>query len=315
MTSIEGAPAAKGVQSPRATGPGGDVRLGVMAALFTYTFWGLLPLFFKLLEDVDAVGVVANRIVFSLIFVAAILFLRKRFAEIVVALKDWRILALMGVSAVLIAINWLTFIWAVNNERVLEASFGYFINPLVSVAIGMAFLSERLSRTQAIAIAVALVAIGIQTFGLGTVPWISLVLAFSFGFYGFVRKTVNVGSLPGLAIETAILVPFSLAFLIYLLLGPQPTFYSDPMTTLYLVLTGPLTAIPLVMFAFAARQLRLSTIGMFQYIAPSLQFLSAVLLFGEELSPLRLLSFALIWVSLAIFSYGSFRARGRSVAA
>lgn len=310
MTSIEGAPAAKGVRSPRPTGPDDNVRLGVIAALSTYTLWGVLPIFFKLIEHVDPVGVVANRILCSLIFVAAILLLRKQFAEVRVALRDRRTILLMCVSAVLIAINWLVFVWAVGNQRILEVSFGYFINPLVSVAIGMVLLSEKLSRTQAVAIAIAVVAIAIQAVGLGNIPWVSLALAFSFGFYGYVRKTVNVGSAAGLAIETAVLVPLSAAYIIYLLTGPAPDFYADPLTTVLLMMTGPFTAIPLVLFAFAARQLRLSTIGMFQYIAPSIQFLVAVFLFGEPLTVPRFISFALIWLSLAVFSYGSWRGRG-----
>lgn len=310
MTSIEGAPAAKGVRSPRPTGPDDNVRLGVIAALSTYTLWGVLPIFFKLIEHVDPVGVVANRILCSLIFVAAILLLRKQFAEVRVALRDRRTILLMCVSAVLIAINWLVFVWAVGNQRILEVSFGYFINPLVSVAIGMVLLSEKLSRTQAVAIAIAVVAIAIQAVGLGNIPWVSLALAFSFGFYGYVRKTVNVGSAAGLAIETAVLVPLSAAYIIYLLTGPAPDFYADPLTTVLLLMTGPFTAIPLVLFAFAARQLRLSTIGMFQYIAPSIQFLVAVFLFGEPLTVPRFISFALIWLSLAVFSYGSWRGRG-----
>ena len=311
MTSIEGAPAAKGVRSSRPTGPDDNVRLGGIAAVTTYTLWGVLPIFFKLLEGVNPVGVVANRILCSLVFVAGILLLRRQFGEVRTALRDRRTIALMGISAVLIAVNWLVFVWAVGNAHVLEVSFGYFINPLVSVAIGMVLLGERLSRAQTIAIAVALVAILIQAVGLGSPPWVSLALAFSFGFYGYVRKTVNVGSAAGLGIETAVLVPLSLAYIVYLVTGPSPDFYADPTTTLWLVLTGPLTAIPLVLFAFAARQLRLSTMGMLQYIAPSLQFLTAVMLFGEPLSPARLASFALIWVSLAIFSFGSYRARGR----
>ena len=310
MTSIEGAPAAKGVRSSRPTGSDDNVRLGVIAALSTYVLWGVLPIFFKFLEHVEPIGVVANRILFSLILVGLILYFRRQFGEVRTALKDRRTVLAMCVSAVLIAANWLIFVIAVGNAQILEVSFGYFINPLVSVAIGMVLLGERLSRTQAAAIAIAVVAIAIQAVGLGSIPWVSLALAFSFGFYGYVRKTVNVGSAAGLAIETAVLVPISAAYIVYLLLGPIPDFYADPTTTLLLALTGPLTAIPLVLFAFAARQLRLSTIGMFQYIAPSMQFLTAVFLFSEPLTVSRLISFALIWLSLAVFSYGSWKGRG-----
>ncbi|HWJ87923.1 MAG TPA: EamA family transporter RarD [Pelagibacterium sp.] len=309
MTSIEGAPAVSGARSPRPTGPDDNVRLGVTAALVTYFLWGILPIFFKMIEHVDPVGVVANRIVCSLLFVGAIIWFRKQFGEVKVALRDRRTVLAMCVSAVLIAVNWLVFVWAVANQHVLEVSFGYFINPLVSVAIGLLLLSERLTRTQALAIGIAGVAIAIQAIGLGSIPWISLALAFSFAFYGYVRKTVNVGSAAGLAIETIVLFPISVAYIFYLLAGPIPDFYADPMTTFLLILTGPLTAIPLVLFAFAARQLKLSTIGMFQYIAPSMQFLTAVFVFGEELSTARLASFGLIWVSLIVFTYGSWKNR------
>lgn len=310
MTSIEGAPAAKGVRSPGPPGSEENVRMGVFAALATYLIWGVLPIFFKLLEHVDSVGVVANRILCSLVFVGVIVLMRGQLGAVRAALRDRRTMLAMCCSAVLIAANWLIFIWAVGNGHVLEVSFGYFINPLVSVAIGMVMLSEKLTVTQAVAIAIAVVAIAIQAIGLGSVPWIAIALALSFAFYGYVRKTVNVTSVPGLAIETLILVPFSALYIGYILTGPMPDFYADPQTTILLLLTGPATAIPLVLFAFAARQLRLSTIGMFQYIAPSLQFLCAVFLFGEELSPARLVSFALIWVSLMVFSYGSWRNRG-----
>lgn len=309
MTSIEGAPAASGVKPQRPLGPEPDVRLGVIAALSTYLLWGFLPIYFKLIEHVDAVGIVASRIVCSLLFVMLILYLRRQFGEVRVALRNPRTVLALCLSAVLVAINWLVFIWAVSNERVLEVSFGYFINPMVSVAIGMALLGERFSRLQWVAIAIALGAIVIQAVGVGVIPWVSLALALSFAFYGYVRKTVGVGSAAGLMIETLVLVPASIGYIIYLLLGPIPDFFADPTTTFLLILTGPLTAIPLVLFAFAARQLRLSTIGMFQYIAPSLQFLTAVLLFGEALSLPRLASFALIWVSLVIFTLDGWRNR------
>lgn len=311
MTSIEAAPAAKGVRSPRPTGPDDNVRLGVIAAVSTYALWGVLPLFFKLLEHVDPVGVVANRILCSLVFVVLILWFRHQFGEVRIALKNLRTVLTMLVSALLIGANWLIFVWAVGSGQVLESSFGYFINPLVSVAIGVVLLSERLSRGQLLAIGIAAIAILIQAADIGGVPWVSLGLALTFAFYGYVRKTVGVGSAAGLAIETLVLIPLSISYILYLLLGPSPDFYADPNTTLLLVLTGPLTAVPLVLFAFAARQLRLSTIGMFQYISPSLQFATAVFVFGEELSAVRLFSFALIWVSLAVFTYASWKDRGR----
>ena len=308
MTSIESAPAAAGVRTPRPE-PEKNVRAGVITALATYSLWGFLPLFFKLLEHVHPLAIVANRVIFSLMLVAVFVYFRRQMGEVRAAWRDRRVVVAMGISSVLIALNWLTFVWAVGEARVLEVSFGYFINPLVSVALGMVLLAERLNRLQWIAIIIAAVAIAIQAIGLGTMPWVSLVLALSFALYGYVRKTAGVGSAPGLMIETLVLFPICLGYMVYLLLGPAPDFYNDPGTVLLLVLSGPATAVPLVMFAYAARQLQLSTIGMFQYIAPSFQFLIAIFLFGETLSVPRLVSFALIWVSLAVFSWASWRGR------
>ncbi|WP_196257804.1 EamA family transporter RarD [Pelagibacterium limicola] len=310
MTSIEGAPAAAGTGSPRAGGPEQDVRMGVITALSAYTLWGFLPIFFKLIEHVDPFAIVAYRIVFSLVFVGIVLAVGGRMGEVLTALRDRQVLVRLTLSALLVAVNWLTFIWAVTNERILDTSFGYFINPMVSVLIGLVLLGEKLSRLQWLAILLAVLAIGIQAVGLGSVPWVAIVLALTFAFYGYVRKTVNVGSSPGLMVETVILLPASLIFIAFTLSGPMPGYLLDPQTLLLLALTGPATAIPLMLFAFAARQLRLSTIGMFQYIAPSMGFATAILLFGEPLQTPRLISFALIWVSLVIFSVGSFRNRG-----
>lgn len=286
-----------------------DVRSGVIAAVATYGLWGVLPLFFRLLDGVDPMGVVASRVIFSLVLVGGIILWRRQIGEVVGALRNRRALLMLGVSAGLIGLNWLVFVWAVGQERVLEVSFGYFINPLVSVAIGFVFLSERLTRLQYGAIGIAIVAMGIQASALGGIPWVALFLAMSFAVYGYVRKTVAVSSIPGLMIETLLLAPLSLLYLVYLLTGPAPGFFSDPSTVFWLVLTGPVTAVPLMLFAFSTRQLRLSTVGMFQYIAPSLQFAVAVLVFGEDLSPIRLASFALIWISLVVFTFGSLRAR------
>lgn len=313
MTSIEGAPAAMGATPPGPAGPEKDVRGGVLAALGAYGMWGAFPLFFKLLEGVDAVSIVANRIVFSLIFVGVILYVSRRFGEITVAFRSRRTVITMAISTILLAINWLIFIWAVDAGRVLEVSFGYFINPLVNVAIGMVLLGERQNRMQTIAIAIAVIAVLIQAVGVGGLPWIALSLASSFGFYGFFRKTVDVGSAPGLFVETLLMLPLALGYIGYTIVIGAAAHYADPFTAFNLVLTGPLTAMALIFFAYAARQLRLTAIGMFQYIAPSFHFLSAVFLFGETLTPVGLVSFALIWLSLVIFSYDSWTRRSRPV--
>lgn len=309
MTSMEGLPAT-GAGSQRPAGPESDVRMGVASALGAYMIWGFLPIFFKFLDHVDPVLVVAIRVVFSLFFVAAILVIRRQTGEVMAALRDRKVLVTLTVSALFVGVNWLTYIWAVANERILDTSLGYFINPMISVLIGLVFLAERLSRTQWIAVTLAISAIAIQAIGLGELPWVALVLAFSFAIYGYVRKTVNVGSSAGLMVETIVLMPLALAYVAYAVLnGPAPAYLSDPQTLVLLALTGPATAVPLMLFAFAARRLRLSTLGMFQYIAPSIAFVTAIFIYNEPLQTPALVSFALIWMSLIVFSYGSFRSR------
>jgi chloramphenicol-sensitive protein RarD len=292
-----------------------DGRNGVLAALAAYTLWGFLPLLFRQLEAAGSVLIVAERTVWSLVLLAGILALSGGFGDVRALLADRRRAFGTLLSAVLLAANWLLYVWAVETGQVLEASFGYFINPLVNVLMGMILLGERQNRLQTISILMAAVAIGIQAVGLGSVPFIALGLALSFGFYGYFRKTAQLGPASGLFAETAMMTPVALGFIIYTIATSGPGVHADPVSMTLLVLTGPATAIPLLLFAFAVRRLRLTTIGMFQYIAPSLQFLVAIFLFGEHLNGLRLVSFALIWMSLMVFSYDSFRRRGKAAAA
>jgi len=291
-----------------------DGRNGVLAALAAYTLWGFLPLLFRQIEAAGSVLIVAERTLWSLILLAGILLFSGGFRDVRALLADRKRALGTLLSAVLLAGNWLLYVWAVETGQVLEASFGYFINPLVNVLMGMILLGERQNRLQTISILIAAVAIGIQAVGLGNIPFIALGLALSFGFYGYFRKTAHLGPAGGLFAETAMLTPAALAFIVYTFVTTGPGVHTDPYLMTMLVLTGPATAIPLLLFAFAVRRLRLTTIGMFQYIAPSIQFLVAIFLFGEHLNGLRLLSFALIWVSLMVFSYDSFRRRGRAAA-
>jgi chloramphenicol-sensitive protein RarD len=292
-----------------------DAQSGLIVGLICYLLWGFLPLLFKLLEPVGAVAIVANRTVWSLLFGGAILLLRSRMSEVRAALADRQTLRSMAISTVLLAVNWLIYVWAVETGQVLEGSFGYFINPLVNVGIGMLLLGERQNRMQSIAIVIAIIAIAIQAIGVGRIPYVALSLAVSFGFYGFFRKTAKVGSASGLFVETLLLVPLALAYLGYMVWrGDLAGFYTDPYFLLLLALTGPATAVPLLMFTYAVQRLRLTTIGMLQYIAPSIQFLLAIYIFHEEINAVRLLSFALIWLSLAIYSADSFMRRGRAAA-
>lgn len=286
-----------------------ETRKGVVAALAAYLLWGFLPILFRLLESAGAVLIVAERTIWSLVLLAIVLFVMKGFRDVSSLLTNWRKMRIIALSALLLVGNWLLYVWAVETGQVLEASFGYFINPLVNVAIGMIFLGERQNRLQAIAIVIAAIAILIQAAGLGNVPYVALGLAFSFGFYGFIRKTAQAGPATGLFAETLVVAPFAMAYVVFDMATNGPGAHADPTLMLLLVLTGPATAVPLLLFAYGVRRLRLTTIGMFQYLAPSIQFLVAILLFGEQLNSLRLLSFVLIWLSLVVFSYDSFRQR------
>lgn len=293
------------LSSTAVTSPNADAerRSGFGAGLGAYILWGFLPLLFHLLEPVGAVAIVANRTIWSLLFVGVILLAGRRIGEVKAALSDWPTLRSMMISSVLLVVNWLIYVWAVGEGQVLEGSFGYFINPLVNVAIGMAFLGERQNRWQTVSIAIAIVAIGIQWLGIGRIPFIALGLALSFGFYGFFRKTAKVGSTSGLFVETLVLVPLALLYLVWIFvqqggLGVE----GEPFYMTTLILTGPATAVPLLLFAFAVQRLRLTTIGMLQYIGPSIQFLVAIFILHEPINATQLVSFGLIWLSLIVYS-------------
>jgi chloramphenicol-sensitive protein RarD len=291
-----------------------DAQSGLLVGLICYLLWGFLPVLFHALQDVGSVTIVADRTICSLIVVGAVLLIRSRMSEVGTALRDPQTLRSMIISSVLLASNWLIFIWAVEQNQVLEASFGYFINPLVNVAIGMVLLGERQNPWQWTAIAVAAVAILVQAIGIGRFPWIAVSLALTFGFYGYFRKTAKVGSASGLFVETLVLAPVALAYLVYTFVRDGGVgLHADPYHLILLLLTGPATAAPLIAFAYAVQRLRLTTIGMLQYISPSISFLLAITAFGEPINAVRLLSFALIWLSLAIYTADSFARRSKAM--
>lgn len=278
-----------------------------LSGLLAFSLWGFIPLFFRLLNTVEAGAIVAHRIVWSVLWVGAALLIGKRWQQARDALKNPAVLMRVALAAFLISFNWVLFVWAVNAHRVLETSFGYFINPLISVAMGMLFLREKINKMQVVAIGLTLVGIGLQSFSVSGFPWVALGLALSFAGYGFVRKTNHVGAAAGLWLEVLLLSPLALAYLFITGNTQQLLHGYDTKTVLLLLLTGPATAIPLMAFAYAARRLALSTIGMMQYIAPSLSFLVAIFLFHEPIAPIRFISFCLIWVALVIFSVGARR--------
>lgn len=314
MTLPEQAPEIAAPKAPPLAQNPVETRNGVVAALAAYLAWGFLPLLFKLVEQAGAVLIVAERTLWSLLLLAVIVAVTRGFGEVRAVFSDRRRMRVIALSALLLVGNWLLYVWAVETGQVLEASFGYFINPLVNVAIGMVLLGERQNRMQTIAIGVAVVAIVIQAIGLGKVPYVALGLAVSFGFYGFIRKTAQAGPATGLFAETIMVAPFALAYVVYDISTRGAGVHADPGMMALLVLTGPATAVPLLLFAYGVRRLRLTTIGMFQYLAPSIQFLLAITVFGEELNALRVVSFALIWLSLVVFSWDSFHHRRRAAA-
>ena len=278
--------------------------------------WGLFPLYFHLLEGISPVEVVANRVVWSLAFLILLAAITRSWAQTRTVARSPRKVGLLAVAAAFLALNWGVYVWAVESGQVVEASLGYFINPLVSVGLGVIFLRERLRPAQWLAVGIAIVAVGVLTVSYGRIPWISLVLAFSFATYGLIKKQVGVGSAESLTVETAALTPLALAVMAWFAVQNESALTSgDVGSAVLLVLLGPVTALPLLAFGGAATRIPLSTLGLLQYLTPVLQFLIGVVIFGEAMSATRWAGFALVWVSLVIISIdgirGSRNARGR----
>lgn len=275
-------------------------RDGIAAALGAYVIWGLVPIFFKQLEVVPALEIIAHRVVWSLLLVGALLVLRSRLNAVWNAARNPRILARAAFGAALVMTNWLVFVWAVNAGRILETSFGYFITPLVSIVLAVLVLGERLRTRQWIAVSLACIGVALEGWRVGGLPWVSLALAITFGSYGLLRKQLPVDAAGGLLLETACATPFALGYLLWL--GNAGSFGGVTATNLLLIATGPVTAIPLLLFAIGARRLPLATLGFLQYTAPSLTFLVAIFLYGEPMNLARLLAFAAIWAGLALYT-------------
>jgi chloramphenicol-sensitive protein RarD len=284
---------------------------GLAAAATAFLIWGLLPLYLKALQSVPVLQVTGHRLVWGCAFAFAWLALRKELYQVRAALRNpttrWRLCA----SAALISINWITYVWGIAANRVVETSLGYFINPLVNVVLGVVILAERLNAAQWVAVAIAAAGVSWLTWSAGHPPWISLTLAFSFGLYGLVRKLVQVDSLAGFASETLLLLPIGLAYLLWCeWSGVGSAGQGVVGRNLLLALGGPLTAIPLVLFAFGARRIPYSTVGLLQYIGPSIQLILAVLVFREPFHGPRVVGFILIWTALAIYAIdGVWRSR------
>ncbi|WP_343519863.1 EamA family transporter RarD [Sphingomonas sp.] len=277
-------------------------RTGLLQGLGAYGIWGLLPLFFWLLHGVDSGEVVAMRVLWSVVLLGVLIVALRRVPQFLAAIRSRRAMTYLGISAALISINWLVYVWAVQHNHVLEASLGYFLNPLVNVLLGVVLLRERLGAAQIAAVALAAIGVAVLAVGAGTGIWISLALAFSFGFYGLVRKIAPVESLEGLTIETAILTPIAAGYLFWLSGHAGLGFGQTPLWTVVLAISGVVTATPLLLFAAAARRLPYSTLGLLQYLAPTMQFLLAISFFGEHMTSAHAVCFALIWSGLAIYA-------------
>jgi chloramphenicol-sensitive protein RarD len=288
--------------------PQSQAGIGVLLGFFAYSFWGLFPLYFHLLGDISPVEVVANRIVWSLAFLIILTTATRTWASTIAAARSWRNVLTLAVAAAFLALNWGVYVYAVGSNQIVAASLGYFINPLVSVGLGVLFLRERLRRGQWLAVGLAVLAVAVLTFSYGRPPWISLILAFSFGLYGWFKKRVGVGAVESLTIETAALLPVAIGIMVVMIsAGTSALTSGDLGAVSLLVMLGPITAIPLLAFGGAATRIPLSTLGLMQYFTPVFQFLIGVLIFGEQMSPSRWLGFLLVWISLMVMSFDGLR--------
>ncbi|MBA3458053.1 MAG: EamA family transporter RarD [Deltaproteobacteria bacterium] len=288
-----------------------NLRRGLLQGVLAYGLWGGVAAYWKPLAAVDPVELVAHRALWGLGAFAVFVAISGQLGALRAALRDVRTIGVMAASGALLAINWAIFVWATLNGHLLDASLGYFMNPLCSVALGTIVLRERLSRLQWIAIVLAMIGVGFLTWRAGRVPWVALVLAPTFAFYGLLRKTAKVPALIGSTIETLLMVPIALIYLI--VISDRAAFgHAGASITALLVGTGIVTAVPLVLFTSAARRLPLSTVGFLQYLTPTGQFLLAVTLFDEPLALDRLGAFIVIWTALVVFAIDLFRSRPRS---
>jgi chloramphenicol-sensitive protein RarD len=280
-----------------------EARRGTAYGASAYLLWGLFPLYWPLLAPSGALEVLAHRIVWSLVVVVVLLAVTRRLAALAAAVRDRRRLLQVSLAAVFIAINWGTYIYGVSNDRVVETSLGYFVNPIVTVLLGVVVLGERLRPAQWTALGAAAVAVVVLTVENGSPPWIALTLAFSFGFYGLLKKTAGVGAVEGLAIETAVLLPAAVAYLVVLGAAGGATFgAAGPAHAVLLALSGIITAVPLLLFGAAARRVPLTALGVLHYLAPTIQFVLGVTLFDEPLPAVKLVGFLLVWFGLALFT-------------
>lgn len=285
-----------------------DTPAGLAFAIGAYVIWGFLPLYMKQIAHMPPLEVISHRILWSVPVAAGVLLIQRRGADLVRALRSPRMLAMAGLTALLISVNWVIYVWAIAHNLAIQAALGYYINPLFSIFLGAVFLGERLSRPQMGAIALAGLAVVILTVALGNLPAVALGLTFSWGFYAYFKRSLPLGPNQGFMLEVLLLSPFALAYVIWIQASGAGHFGASVHDTAFLIGTGPITAIPLMLYANGAKLVRLSTIGVLQYIAPTMIFLTAVFLFNEPFGGAQLIAFPLIWAALVLYSLTLIRA-------
>ncbi|MGF1841210.1 EamA family transporter RarD [Vibrio atlanticus] len=283
-------------------------RQGILLAVAAYTMWGIAPIYFKSLSEVSPFEILSHRVVWSFFLLAFLLHMSRGWRKVRDTLASKPKMLYLVATSILVGANWLIFIWAVNSNHMLDASLGYYINPLINVLLGMFFLGERLRKLQWFAVSLAAIGVIIQLIAFGSVPIVAIALAFSFGFYGLLRKKVSLEAQTGLFIETLVMLPIAATYLLFIADSATSDFSMNPMQlNLLLVAAGVITTVPLLCFTGAATRLKLSTLGFFQYIGPSLMFLLAVLIYGEAFTSDKAITFAFIWGALVIFSFDGLR--------
>lgn len=288
-------------------------KAGILSGILTYTLWGFIPLFFKLLSDVLPMEILSQRIIWASVFMLIAVVLSKKWQSFVRIITDLfrhpKKLLMMLLVSLLISTNWFTFIWAINNNHILQTSLGYYINPIISILLGVIFLKEKLARAQVIAVVLAFIGVMVMTLSLGAFPYISLTLALSFGFYGLLKKKMDYAVIEGLAVETLFVTPFALIAWFYFINSDQ-SFVTNHATLgmwALVISSGIVTAVPLLLFAFTARNIPLSMMGFMQYIGPTISLLLGVLVYHEAFTVTHAISFSLIWLGLIVFSVATFK--------
>ncbi|MFV8413145.1 EamA family transporter RarD [Vibrio owensii] len=288
-------------------------RQGVLLAIGAYTMWGIAPIYFKSIAEVSPLEILSHRVIWSFFLLAALLHFGRHWRSVRDIIKNKTKMMFLVSTAILVGANWLIFIWAVNSNHMLDASLGYYINPLINVLLGMVFLGERLRKLQWFAVVLAACGVLVQLVVFGSVPVVAIALAMSFGFYGLLRKKVSVEAQTGLFIETLVMLPAAAIYLLFIASSPTSNMLDNPMQlNTLLIAAGVITTLPLLCFTGAATRLKLSTLGFFQYIGPSLMFLLAVLIYGEPFTSDKAITFAFIWGALVVFSFDGLRNNRKS---